>query len=119
MIDLYNFNAAVPKITDSNMKDQSQYESLDVSYIVKGTANPPPTATWSVDGKVIKPNSNLRMGVSDNSEEFRLDIKKLDIKDGGVYQCVLSNPLGEAKQQAKLDIIREFLNRLNVIVIIY
>lgn len=90
------------------MEDKSQYESLDVSYLVRGTANPPPTATWSVDGKVIKPNSNLRMTVSDNGEEFRLDIKKLDMKDSGVYQCVLSNPLGEDKKQAKLDIIRKF-----------
>lgn len=89
------------------MEDKSQYESLDVSYVVRGTANPPPTATWSVDGKVIKPNSNLRMTVSDSGEEFHLDIKKLDIKDGGVYQCVLSNPLGEDKKEAKLDIIRK------------
>lgn len=101
------FCAAKPKITDSNLQDKSQYESLDVSYIVKGTANPPPTATWSVDGKVIKPNSNLRMTVSESGEEFHLDIKKLDMKDAGVYQCVLSNPLGEAKQQAKLDVIRK------------
>lgn len=89
------------------MEDKSQYESLDVSYIVRGTANPPPTATWSVDGKVIKPESHLRMTMSEEGEEFRLDIKKLEMKDGAVYQCVLSNPLGEAKQQAKLEVIRK------------
>lgn len=89
------------------MKDGSQFESLDVSFIVKGTANPPPTATWLVDGKPIKPGSHLRMTASESGDEFRLDIKKLEMKDGGVYQCVLSNPLGEAKQQAKLTIIRK------------
>lgn len=90
------------------MKDGSQFESLDVSFIVKGTANPKPIATWTVDGKPIKPDSHLRMTTSENGEEFRLDIKKLEMKDAGVYQCVLSNPLGEAKQQAKLTVIRKF-----------
>lgn len=89
------------------MKDRSQYESLDVSYVVKGKANPQPTATWTVDGKPITPGSHLRMSVSDNGEEFRLDIKKLDMTDAGVYQCVLSNPLGEDKKQAELTVIRK------------
>lgn len=75
--------------------------------MVRGTANPPPTATWSIDGNVIKPNSNLRMSISEGPEEFRLDIKKLDIKDAGVVKCLLSNPLGEAMKEAKLDIIRK------------
>ncbi|XP_022920655.2 obscurin isoform X3 [Onthophagus taurus] len=97
---------ALPVITDTNMKDRSQYESLGVSYMVRGTANPPPTATWTVDGKVITPKSP-KFTMTQKGEEFRLDIKKLEPSDAGVYQCVLSNPVGEAKHQAKLDIIPE------------
>lgn len=89
------------------MKDSSQYESLDKTYVVKGWANPPPTATWTVDGKPIQPGSHLRMTVSESGDEYKLEVKKLEMKDAGVYQCVLSNPLGEAKQQATLDIIRK------------
>lgn len=89
------------------MKDQSQYESLDVQYVVKGTGNPLPTATWTVDGKPIKPGQNLRMTVSENGEEFKLEVQKLLLKDGGVYECKLSNPRGDVAQQATLTVIRK------------
>lgn len=96
-------------ILETNMKDGMRPESLDVTYIVKGFANPPPVATWTLDDKEIKPDSNLRMKASQNGEEFRLEIKKLDMKDAGVYKCILSNPLGEAKQQAVLEVTRKIL----------
>lgn len=94
-------------ILETNMKDGTRPESLDVTYIVKGFANPPPVATWTLDDKEIKPGSNLRMTASQNGEEFHLEIKKLDMKDAGVYKCILSNPLGEAKQQAVLEVTRK------------
>lgn len=87
------------------MKDTSRPESLDVHYIVKGTANPPPVATWTVDGKEIKPSERVK--VSQRGEEFLLEILKLDLKDAGVYECKLSNPLGDVKQRAVLDVTRE------------
>lgn len=89
------------------MKDGSRPESLDITYIVKGTANPPPEVTWLHDGTEIKPDSNLRVTTSQKGEEFRLEIKKLDLKDAGVYQCVLKNPMGDVKQQAVLDVTRK------------
>lgn len=79
---------------------------MDIVYIVKGTGNPPPVATWSHDGKEIKPDAHLRMTTSHNGDEFKLEIVKLEMKDAGVYQCTLSNPLGDVKQQAILDITR-------------
>lgn len=100
---------AVPMILDSNMKDGSRPESLDVTYIVKGFANPPPTAKWTLDGKEIKPNNHLRMTSKQNGEEFRLEITKLEMKDAGRYECILVNPLGEAKQQAVLEVTRKYL----------
>ena len=85
------------------MKDKSQYESLGASFMVRGTANPPPTATWTLDGNVIKSNQNVI--ISQVGEEFKLDIKKLRQEDAGVYECKLTNPVGSAEQQAKLDVI--------------
>lgn len=90
------------------MRDGSRPESLDVTYIVKGQANPPPTAKWLLDGKEVKPDSHLRMTTSQNGEEFRLEIKKLEMKDAGVYQCILSNPIGDVRQQAVLEVTRKF-----------
>lgn len=94
-------------ILETNMKDGSRPESLDITYIVKGTANPPPEVTWMHDGKEIKPDGNLRVTTSQKGEEFRLEIKKLDLKDAGLYQCILKNPLGDVKQQAVLDVTRK------------
>lgn len=94
-------------IMETNMKDGTRPESLDVTYIVKGFANPPPVAKWTLDDKEIKPDSNLRMKTSQIGEEFRLEIKKLDMKDAGTYKCILSNAIGEAKQQAVLEVTRK------------
>lgn len=87
------------------MKDTSRPESLDLCYIVRGTANPPPTATWTLDGKEVKPDE--RVVISQKGEEYRLEIRKLDLKDAGVWQCKLSNPLGDVKQQAVLEVTRK------------
>ncbi|CAG9815908.1 unnamed protein product, partial [Phaedon cochleariae] len=98
---------ALPIILDTNMKDGSRPESLEVTYIVRGFANPPPVATWTLDGKEIRADGHLRMTTSQNGEEFKLEISKLEMKDGGVYQCVLSNPLGDVKQRAVLEVTPE------------
>ncbi|XP_066256138.1 obscurin isoform X9 [Euwallacea similis] len=98
---------AEPIILDTNMKDGSRPESLDITYIVRGFANPPPTATWTLDGKEIKPDSHLRMTASQNGEEFKLEILKLELKDAGVYECTLSNPVGAIKQRAVLEVTPE------------
>lgn len=95
-------------ILETNMKDGTRPASLDVTYIVKGFANPPPIATWTLDNKEIIPDSNLRMKTSQNGEEFRLEIKKLDLKDAGTYKCILSNPVGKVVQQAVLEVTRGY-----------
>ncbi|CAH1967604.1 unnamed protein product [Acanthoscelides obtectus] len=96
-----------PMIMDTNMKDGSRPESLDITYIVRGFANPPPTATWTLNGKEIKPDGHLRMIASQNGEEFQLEIKKLKMEDAGTYECVLTNPAGETKLQAVLHVTPE------------
>ncbi|CAH1967601.1 unnamed protein product [Acanthoscelides obtectus] len=98
---------AKPMIMDTNMKDGSRPESLDITYIVRGFANPPPTATWTLNGKEIKPDGHLRMIASQNGEEFQLEIKKLKMEDAGTYECVLTNPAGETKLQAVLHVTPE------------
>lgn len=88
------------------MNDASRPESLDISYVIKATGNPPPVATWTHDGKEVKPDEHLK--ITTNGEEYRLEIVKLQMKDAGVYQCKLSNVLGAASQQAVLEVTREY-----------
>lgn len=99
----------MPVILDTNMKDGSRPESLDITYIVRGFANPPPTATWTLNDKEIKPDGHLRMTTSQNGDEFKLEITRLEMRDAGKYVCTLKNPLGEVKQQAVLDLTRKYL----------
>ncbi|XP_044758879.1 obscurin isoform X8 [Coccinella septempunctata] len=96
-----------PSVLTTNMKDGSRPESLGITYIVRGFANPPPTAKWLHDDKEITPESHLRMKVSQEGEEFKLEIKKLKMEDAGTYSCILSNPLGQAVQKAVLDVTPE------------
>ncbi|XP_060519331.1 obscurin isoform X9 [Cylas formicarius] len=98
---------AEPIILDTNMKDGSRPESLDITYIVRGFASPPPVATWTLDGKEIKPDAHLRMTASQNGEEFKLEIKKLELKDAGIFECTLTNLMGCVKQQAVLEVTPE------------
>ncbi|VEN40598.1 unnamed protein product [Callosobruchus maculatus] len=107
VVDEKKAKKAKPMIMDTNMKDGSRPESLDITYIVRGFANPPPSATWTLDGKEIKPDGHLRMIASQNGEEFQLEIKKLEMKDAGTYECVLTNPVGEARLQAVLRVTPE------------
>lgn len=88
------------------MKDSSRPESLGITYIVKGTSNPPPKATWSLNGKEVKPDGRVK--ITESGEEFKLEVLKLEMSDAGTWQCTLSNPLGDVKQQAVLEVTRKF-----------
>jgi len=48
------------------------------------------------------------MTASQNGEEFKLEILKLELKDAGVYECILTNPVGSVTQRAVLEVTREF-----------
>lgn len=106
---IHCYITANPEIFDHNMKNASRPESLDICYVVKGTANPPPVATWTLNGKEVKPDEHLKITTNEKGDEFRLEIVKLKMEDAGVYQCKLSNVLGAVVQQAKLEVTRKLL----------
>lgn len=100
------YKLARPSIISSNLKDQSQYESLDVCYTVKAAPSiSKPTAVWTVDGKPLKAGSHYQC--SNEGDEFKLEIKKLEMKDAGVYECKLANSIGDTKTQATLTVLRK------------
>ncbi|XP_031356598.1 obscurin isoform X3 [Photinus pyralis] len=96
---------ATPTMLGSTFGDKTQYESLDVCYSMEAMGNPRPSAVWTLDGKILKPDSHFK--ITNVGNEYKLEIKKLDIKDAGVYECTVSNPMGAVKQQATLTLLPE------------
>ncbi|KAB0792164.1 hypothetical protein PPYR_14123 [Photinus pyralis] len=94
-----------PTMLGSTFGDKTQYESLDVCYSMEAMGNPRPSAVWTLDGKILKPDSHFK--ITNVGNEYKLEIKKLDIKDAGVYECTVSNPMGAVKQQATLTLLPE------------
>lgn len=72
---------------------------------MKASGNPKPIAVWTLDGKPLKADTHY--DISTTGEEYKLEIKKLDIKDAGVYECKVENVLGDVKQQATLSVTPE------------
>lgn len=89
------------------MNDGLSYESLKQTYFIKCSGNPPPNAEWKLNGETIKTEAG-RVTIVQNGDEYRLEITPLKEKDAGAYSCRLSNVLGEAKKEAKLDVLRKF-----------
>lgn len=102
-----NLKLAKPEIIGVEMKDQTRPESLEVSYIVKGTGNPCPKAIWTLNGKEVKPDDHVK--ITSQGQEHKLEILKLKMGDAGTYVCTLSNLLGSVKQQAVLDVTRKLI----------
>ncbi|XP_017774924.1 PREDICTED: muscle M-line assembly protein unc-89 isoform X2 [Nicrophorus vespilloides] len=98
---------ALPTITESNMKDRSQFESLGTVFSVTTNGNPAPTAAWTLNGSLIKPGANQRFKIMDEGNVHKLEIIRLQPADAGVYECTISNCVGDIKQQSKLEIIPE------------
>lgn len=95
------------------MKDDTSYESLKKTYVIKCSGNPQPNAAWMVNGESIKTEAGT-VRITHNGEEYKLEINPLKEKDTGTYSCKLSNLLGEEKQQSKLDVLREWILQMSI-----
>ncbi|KAL1110551.1 hypothetical protein AAG570_008079, partial [Ranatra chinensis] len=102
-----------PQITKSYMKDSDVYETWETSFKIEANGIPRPTAKWYRDGTELKPSEKLIM--SDNCEEYSLDVLDCQLDDAGTYKVVVSNVLGEASESATLNIIPARNFRLPVI----
>lgn len=97
----------MPQIVEHDMKDRKQFESLTTKFSVKTSGNPPPTATWSLNGEVLKIGGNARYKISDDGNEHKLEMTKLKPVDAGAIEVTIANCVGDVKQSGKLEIIRK------------
>ncbi|XP_050530510.1 cell adhesion molecule Dscam2-like isoform X2 [Daktulosphaira vitifoliae] len=80
----------------------------DVSLKCIAYGTPTPHITWKFDGFDI-PLSKMRVSVSQYVTETgdvisHFNITKVQVEDGGVYECVVSNRAGKISHSAKLQI---------------
>lgn len=102
---------AVPEILSSDMKDQTVYESLPISYEVTARGIPDPEAQWVHDGKPITAEPG-RVKITQVGDKFKMEIKEVKMEDMGEMKCVVKNKEGEAVEKAKLNVIRKLIFRL-------
>lgn len=75
------------------MRDVSVEEGEPLKLDASFAGNPIPDVIWTKDGEPIKPSERVTM--SCDGKKVGLEINPCEIKDAGVYGCLLSNPLGE------------------------
>ncbi|XP_041476802.1 uncharacterized protein LOC121424958 isoform X2 [Lytechinus variegatus] len=77
------------------------------------TGSPRPDISWFASGKVIRPERNNRLKITDYGEDNNddacalvsiLDIVEVKFEDKGEYACVAINSQGQAFSSAQLDV---------------
>ena len=68
--------------------------------------NPEPTITWKKNNKQTLKSSEDFL-ISFDGHLARIEIKDVLRDDEGLYSCVATNPVGEAKTTASLSVRRE------------
>lgn len=93
---------ALPVISNHDLLERNVFESLSTTYFVQGTGIPRPEASWYKNGTPLTASDHIV--ITEEGDTYRLEIKDLTMADGGVYKCKISNRLGEASKEAKLDL---------------
>ncbi|VVC38056.1 Hypothetical protein CINCED_3A025894, partial [Cinara cedri] len=80
----------------------------DVSLKCIAIGTPTPQITWKFDGNEVSP-SEMRISVSQYVTEIgdvvsHFNISKVQVEDGGVYECIVTNKAGQVSHSAKLQI---------------
>ena len=83
-------------------REATEGESLTMDVVING--NPAPEIKWFKNGKPLVSGGGIT--IEKESEMVHLlTIEKVDKNTTGVYECVISNRVGEAKSSGKLDIM--------------
>jgi hypothetical protein len=65
----------------------------------EATGNPSPTLVWMKDNVALTPTERLSF-----PEPYRLQLKKLEAKDGGSYACVFTNSVNSIRHMMRVVI---------------
>ncbi|XP_031365474.1 obscurin isoform X3 [Apis dorsata] len=82
--------------------EEGQPLNLSVSFI----GNPIPDVSWSKDGAPLQPSD--RLTITCDGKKTELEINPCESKDVGVYECRISNPLGEDSTRSTANVRRIF-----------
>ncbi|XP_072046912.1 myosin light chain kinase, smooth muscle-like [Amphiura filiformis] len=82
-------------------EDQTINEGSPFTLLVQIQAEPPPTVTWSKDGKKVMKDFYKLHQLGD---KYSLSISDVLPEDTGFYTCTASNPAGRAERTIKLKV---------------
>ncbi|KAK9307270.1 hypothetical protein QLX08_002302 [Tetragonisca angustula] len=86
----------------SPMRDVYVEEGQPLNLSAYFTGNPIPDISWSKDGAPLEPSD--RLSVSCDGKKTELEINPCEPQDAGVYECRVSNPLGEDSTKSTANV---------------
>ncbi|XP_043582472.1 obscurin isoform X6 [Bombus pyrosoma] len=88
------------------MRDVYVEEGQPLNLSVSFTGNPVPEVSWSKDGAPLQPSD--RLTVTCDGKKTELEMNPCESGDAGVYECRISNPLGEDSTKSTANIRKIF-----------
>ena len=88
------------------MRDVYVEEGQPLNLSVSFTGNPVPEVSWSKDGAPLQPSD--RLTVTCDGKKTELEMNPCESADAGVYECRISNPLGEDSTKSTANIRKIF-----------
>ncbi|XP_050589406.1 obscurin-like isoform X4 [Bombus affinis] len=88
------------------MRDVYVEEGQPLNLSVSFTGNPVPEVSWSKNGAPLQPSD--RLTVTCDGKKTELEMNPCESGDAGVYECRISNPLGEDSTKSTANIRKIF-----------
>ncbi|KAG8547908.1 hypothetical protein GDO81_027125 [Engystomops pustulosus] len=86
--------SGTPPLFSEVLQDAKLVDGEKLILQCRVTSDPPPTVTWTLDGKVIKSSKFIVLG--QEGSLYSLTIDKTFPEDGGQYTCVAENAAGKS-----------------------
>ncbi|XP_043515960.1 obscurin isoform X5 [Frieseomelitta varia] len=93
---------APPHIIETNLIDQTIYETQNIVFDITATSLPRADGKWFKDGKPLRTGDRIKIATV--GEHFSLELQKVIIEDEGVYTCIFTNKLGEDMAEGYLTV---------------
>lgn len=93
-----------PSIDVDAMKDLRVRAGRPISFTVAIRGEPAPSASWSINGKVVLP-ADQRVEVESTSTTAIINIPSSVREDSGSYTLTLRNPYGDVSASAKVTVL--------------
>ncbi|KAF3425118.1 hypothetical protein E2986_07915 [Frieseomelitta varia] len=95
-------DSAPPHIIETNLIDQTIYETQNIVFDITATSLPRADGKWFKDGKPLRTGDRIKIATV--GEHFSLELQKVIIEDEGVYTCIFTNKLGEDMAEGYLTV---------------